>query len=390
MKYFVVLILGALLLSFRVAAQCPYVSAALINSADVGLPAGEGKSEFLVFTTGSSPLSVSGFSVGYGTTTAATGFTINGATVTWQSLPASPAITNSVGTITNITTGSIPANTPVVILNADNTIDYDFATFGSNVYVLVYNSSDPGVSGYMASGNFANKSAPSALRYFRVTAGTCNSVVAYDRNASAFSAADGAGAKWDAAGNITYANTGSSGAILPIELLDFSLRVQERKVQLYWSTASKSSASFFEVQRSSDARNFVSLTRINAQQKSDDFSLNYTFEDVPPSAGNWYYRLVVQDRDGEQFFAAMRMAMLGSDVQQEIRLFPNPAQQELQVVVPFAVLGYRIIDASSGKYTSTNWEPFRTQINLSTLPAGFYFLQLYTQNHTYSLKFVKE
>ena len=89
-------------------AQTPYIIGALVDAANVGTPSGEGKSEFVAFRTGSSSLALNAFTIGYGTSAAATTFRLDGPTITWQPLSGT-FISNSAGTITNITSGSIPA-----------------------------------------------------------------------------------------------------------------------------------------------------------------------------------------------------------------------------------------------------------------------------------------
>lgn len=371
-------------------AQCPYISGAMINAADVGTPAGEGKSEFMAFTTGTSPLSVNGFSVGFGTTTAASTFTIDGATVTWQTLAVSPAITNSAGSITNISSGSIPANTAVVILNAANTISYDLATFGPSVYVLVYAAPSSGVSGYNASGNFANKSSPSALRYFRISAGACNNVVSYDRNDAAFSNADGAGAKWDAAGTITFANTGSSGAVLPINLLHFDVQKYLEKAQINWVTSGNSTEAYFEIERSNNGILFSKIAAIPFKKDNINALKEYSYVDNQATNGQYFYRIRMIDIDGSASFTPTQKISFEQGQTITTNLYPNPVQNQLYLNNLGGFTAAIISDFMGKKIGEQKLLIGNNKIELGHLAKGFYVVQIISATGIENHKIIKE
>jgi hypothetical protein len=352
---------------------------------NTGTPTGEGKNEFLAFNTGSAALSLTGFSVGYGTTTSATDFTINGATVSWLSLPVSPVISNSAGTITNITSGSIPANTNVVILNAGYAVPYDLATFGTNVYVLVYNTGT-GVSGFTTAGNFANKSSPSGLRYFRITAGACNNLVSYDKNAAAFAVADGAGAKWDAAGSITFASTGGSGAVLPLGLLDFSLRAQSGFARLRWRTPAQSNFAAFVVQKSIDGLVYRSIGELQSYEAESGKQSEYEFSDdaVPP--GGAFYRLQMKDMLGTVVYTeALRVS--SSTRANGVSVYPNPAKDRVFIASEIPVQQVRLCNSLGQLCLVTD----SSEPVIAHLPSGLYLLHIQTTDgQSHSLSLMKE
>lgn len=361
-----------LFVSMQSPAQCPYISGALMDAVGTGTPAGEAKNEFLVFQTGASALAVNAFSVGYGTTSAALDFTINGAAVTWQSLPASPLISNSAGTITNITTGSIPPNTPVVLLNAGYSVPYDFASFGPSVYVLVY-SVGTGLSGFSASGNFANKSAPSSLRYFRITTGSCNNVVSYDKNAAAFSASDGAGAKWDASGAIRFANTGGSGAVLPLGVLDFGVRPDADRALLYWRNAAHSGIRLFELHKSDDGVSFRTIARIPVAEPFAPNPQEYTYNDPADTAAIVYYRLFGFDSCG--FSEYTETLPLRKDMRRSLcRVYPNPVTDFLKIETDSRLLHVCVRNAYG--QICLDREGDERLFDLRAFPPGLYLLYL--------------
>lgn len=386
----IVVTLSFLFLSIISSAQCPFISGALMDAANVGTPTGEGKSEFVAFTSGTSALAVNAFSVGYGNTSAATDLIIDGATITWQVLGGTPAITNSAGTITNITSGSIPANTPIVILNSDNTISYDLATFGPNVYVLVYSTSGTGVSGYLATGRFANKSSPSGLRYFRVTAGTCNNVVSYDKNAAAYSSIDGGGAKWTSAGVITYINTGSSGVVLPVNLIGANAYKENGKTILKWETAGNSSVVYFEIEKSIDGGLYRNLGIVNANPEYTISEKAYSFIDQEGLTGINLYRIRLMDFDGTQRYSPV-IQLKEWSLDGSTKIYPNPVLNELNIQnTSGSLFSFSIYDLMGRLALHQNLSIGENAIDVTALSYGTYILKLNGNPEPEFFKIIKE
>lgn len=104
-------------------AQCPFIVGMLADAESTGTPTGEAKNEFMAFNTGGSSIAVNTLFFSYGINTTTTNFSIDGTTAApsvWTSLVTPSLITNSIGTITVITSGSIPANKNVVVIASTN------------------------------------------------------------------------------------------------------------------------------------------------------------------------------------------------------------------------------------------------------------------------------
>lgn len=85
--------------------------------------------------------------------------------------------------------------------------------------------------------------------------------------------------------------------------------------------------------------------------------------------------------------------MSGSEEVTDMQIFPNPASDELNVVLPQAAAAVLSITDVTGsvKWThETEPEALRTAINISSLPPGIYFLQIHTEKGTTALKFIKQ
>ncbi|PSL26576.1 glycoside hydrolase family 9 protein [Dyadobacter jiangsuensis] len=166
---------------------------------------------------------------------------------------------------------------------------------------------------------------------------------------------------------------------LPVRLKDFSVKAENCKVRLDWSTSEEVNASHFSVQRSKDARNFHEIGRIEASGSPNTTSY-YHFEDSYPDASN-YYRLQITDNDSTHENSAMRFIKL-------------PCKQVEWVIIPvgYPVYEIHIENASDGQnegYTGELYNCYGRKIlevtmaqnftfNVSRLPAGVYVMRLRT------------
>ncbi|MBL0183957.1 MAG: T9SS type A sorting domain-containing protein [Chitinophagaceae bacterium] len=84
---------------------------------------------------------------------------------------------------------------------------------------------------------------------------------------------------------------------LPILLVDFTAKESNGSNILNWNTASEINSDHFNIERSTDGRNYYSIGRVNASGFSST-EVKYSFTDVSPADGKNFYRLVMTDRDG--------------------------------------------------------------------------------------------
>lgn len=84
---------------------------------------------------------------------------------------------------------------------------------------------------------------------------------------------------------------------LPVTLVSFDLIDTDDGINLNWQTSSETNSDYFDLQRSSDMKNFVDITRIAAQKEANTLSV-YSYKDTYPLAKEAYYRLKMVDQDG--------------------------------------------------------------------------------------------
>ena len=107
---------------------------------------------------------------------------------------------------------------------------------------------------------------------------------------------------------------------LAVSLLQFEGENREGKTNLYWTTTQEVESSYFEIERSCDAKEWLSVGKVDAQGASN-FQINYNFEDEHPSRGTNYYRLKMVDRDGSFAFSRLVTLKYEKDV---VQIYPNP------------------------------------------------------------------
>lgn len=105
---------------------------------------------------------------------------------------------------------------------------------------------------------------------------------------------------------------------LLVNLISFTANKVEKGVNLSWKVSAEKSFSHYEVERSSNAREFGQIARVNASGKSIYNSL-----DTKPMNGFNYYRLKMVDLDGTYKYS--NLVSINNDTVQFVNLV-NPAK----------------------------------------------------------------
>jgi hypothetical protein len=124
---------------------------------------------------------------------------------------------------------------------------------------------------------------------------------------------------------------------LPVELTKFTAHKAGKAIELNWTTASELDSKHFEVERSTDARNFNTIGIVNAKGTTS-LTTHYTFHDHEPLLGTSYYRLKQVDEDLS--YTYYHVVAVTNQQAKAASVFPTIAQQELKVELPFADLTY--------------------------------------------------
>lgn len=123
----------------------------------------------------------------------------------------------------------------------------------------------------------------------------------------------------------------TSPAPLPVRLVSFNAKPEEKAVKLDWQIADAINVSHFEIERSADGKQFEFVGKVNF----DNAGEHYAFTDHNPQPdvyGQAYYRLKMQDLD-ESYAYSKIVAVRVSDGSLAY-VYPNPASDLLKISLP--------------------------------------------------------
>ncbi|RYY55080.1 MAG: T9SS type A sorting domain-containing protein [Chitinophagaceae bacterium] len=172
-----------------------------------------------------------------------------------------------------------------------------------------------------------------------------------------------------------------SMAPLPVNLLSYDLIMAgTNKVLLTWETSSEDNNSHFEVERSTDGRNYQSVGRVEGKG-SRDLGANYSFTDQLPGSEITYYRLKQFDLDGRfKELGVKSVKAQGSSTAPSV--YPNPVQgSTLTLLAGNAALPapYSITDLQGRVIRTGLVQQSRQELNVESLGRGTYLIRLGTE-----------
>jgi 1,4-alpha-glucan branching enzyme len=169
---------------------------------------------------------------------------------------------------------------------------------------------------------------------------------------------------------------------LPVELMTFEAKlIQNNNALLTWSTASEKNNSHFEVERSADGKDFTKVGEVKGKGNSVTLS-KYDFTDKNLVNGTHYYRLRQVDTDGKNELSHIVSVSVNKNF--KIKIYPNPTSDKLSILTENTEGPLSVMDQLGRPVLSFDKVP--TEINISALPAGIYFLKVDSER----IRFVKK
>jgi hypothetical protein len=335
---------------------------------------------------------------------------------TYNGTSISPALTVSSSLIPGVpytlTVGTVNATTPALPFNY--TISLTGAPAGGNVFSGYLN---PGASysyGYVivnnTSGNIVAISATPDLRNKSVfpegnftvyglsyetadfSAATLNGYVGGPLSALTSDLQNNPGAR---CGNLSKNNVPVNILVIrPIELRPLTAIEEGSGVKLYWGTESESGSKHFEIERSTDGKNFVKIHTLPAAGKSIA-RINYTDYDETPSSGDNSYRVKALNLDGT--FKYTNIATIKKLTQGlAMNSYPNPVKDKLVIELIAADNGTGTIEVISANGSTVgrkklNWKTGMNieNIDMQVLAPGVYYIKLISGKDIITIKALK-
>lgn len=182
----------------------------------------------------------------------------------------------------------------------------------------------------------------------------------------------------DATDGCTYTATPVG---VPVELISFTASKNGTQADLAWRTATEVNNSHFEIERSTNGRDFSYIGEVEGAGTTSVIQ-SYDFADRNPANGQNYYRFKQVDRDGTFEYSPVRS--LDFSVAARTVIYPNP-------VVDFAVVETNISDASLEVYNVAGNKVLKSKIltgkniDTSVLTSGVYIFKVVdTEGNTVS------
>lgn len=182
---------------------------------------------------------------------------------------------------------------------------------------------------------------------------------------------------------------------LPVTLLEFTARADNKNVVTRWHTAQEVNLKHYLVEHSIDGLYFTTLGTVIANNNNSSTN-SYDFTHSNPVAGANYYRLKQVDTDDKFTYSPVVKINFAGGKSQPIA-YPNPVKNNLTLSVPnefLTIENYQIVlmDAKKSLVLKQNLTQTNTQIKMENLAAGTYWLVLLDQHgkSIYTKTIIKE
>lgn len=120
-------------------------------------------------------------------------------------------------------------------------------------------------------------------------------------------------------------------SVLPIELAYFRAKSKGASVHLNWSTAVEINNAFFEIEYSTNGKNFKSIAYIEGAGTSTR-ALFYDFQHKAPVDGINYYRLKQTDFDEAFSYSDIVSVKISTELASRVKVFPNPVIDRFSIM----------------------------------------------------------
>jgi hypothetical protein len=179
-----------------------------------------------------------------------------------------------------------------------------------------------------------------------------------------------------------------AAAPLPVVFKDITAKKEGNNVKLYWNVGQEFNVVRYEIERSSNGKEFTKVGEISAAN-----STNYNFSDNQPINGVGIYRVKNVDQDGKSKYSSIVRVNLSQNV--VLKAFPLPAGNQLtvehEICTSAATLAISTIDGKVIYTQQVSKGSSTTLINTSVLKSGFYLLRFNNGiGNTEILKLVKQ
>lgn len=177
---------------------------------------------------------------------------------------------------------------------------------------------------------------------------------------------------------------------LPVTWNTFTAELNKNnQTDLSWSTAAEKNTLSFEIEKSTDVKSWTAFAKVQAAGNSELENF-YSATDYDFFTGKMYYRIKQIDIDGN--FSYSETKMVKKDLFEEITLFPNPCNGQLNICLPETIsnLTAEIISIDGRTISKQALTSQDVSINVNSLSNGTYIIKLYSMDFELIKQFSKK
>ncbi|MBY0427571.1 MAG: T9SS type A sorting domain-containing protein [Cytophagales bacterium] len=170
---------------------------------------------------------------------------------------------------------------------------------------------------------------------------------------------------------------------LPVEFISFDIHLQGKYTLLEWQTANEINNKGFIIERSTDGYTFDSVGFAPPLPSN----YRYSFKDIPPTQGKYYYRIKQLDFDGNSQNSMVRISNSGS--RNTWYAYPNPFIDKLKLAGGNGIAKIEIWDMYGKLLVEMDQVDTLSPVDFAWLISGTYILGITQQGETHKTTICK-
>lgn len=185
-----------------------------------------------------------------------------------------------------------------------------------------------------------------------------------------------------------FSNYTNMAYMLPVKMSSFTLSNSGNLVNVNWVTTMEVNSQSYEIQRSTDASNFVTVGTVASKNAATGGS--YSYPDNVPYGGKYYYRIKSVDFDGQYEYSTIQNIDI-SGTKTDLTISPNPVVSS-GLLTGFDAGSTIVILNMNGQVIHSEIANNQSYtVDASRLPSGMYIVRAVNKNGTVkAVKFLKK
>lgn len=166
---------------------------------------------------------------------------------------------------------------------------------------------------------------------------------------------------------------------LPVTLQSFQAIAAQSDADLSWATAMEKNSSHFNIERSSNGKDFTNIGKIASKNEAAGAYYTYTDAGALLSSDHQYYRLQSVDKDGTTTYSNVVRVNAYNAVSAALLLYPNPATKAVTIETNLAEDGLLQVFNTMGQIVleqKIEKAHLKTELNTASFAKGTYIVRL--------------